>query len=228
MTAPGRIGLAWPDGRIHAASLSGPPFPSAELACVSTPTRRPRASGPPSPGSPRGWLVRRHAGQRPVDAVAIAAPTPAHAELCLRAARAGKHFSARSRSRSDRQATVESSTRSRRPGGLPGGLSPQVRPDWVAAADRIHAGELGEVYLFRTSLRDMTPPRPEFLAHSGGFFVDVTIHDLDTARWMGRRVAEVERVPHRGLRPRVRRDRRHRHRRRGAPLRQRRAGRDRR
>jgi hypothetical protein len=38
----------------------------------------------------------------------------------------------------------------------------------VAAAERIRAGELGEVQLFRTSLRDMDPTDPAFLAHSGG------------------------------------------------------------
>jgi predicted dehydrogenase len=52
-------------------------------------------------------------------------------------------------------------------------------------------GELGDVYLFRTSLRDMTPPKPEFPAHSGGFFTDVTIHDLDVARWMVDKVVQV-------------------------------------
>ncbi len=71
------------------------------------------------------------------------------------------------------------------------GFHRRFDPDWAAAADRIRAGDLGDVYLFRTSLRDMTPPKPEFLAGSGGFFVDVTIHDLDTARWMVGEIVEV-------------------------------------
>jgi len=37
----------------------------------------------------------------------------------------------------------------------------------------------------------MAPPPAEYLARSGGFFVDVTIHDLDTARWMVGEVVEV-------------------------------------
>jgi predicted dehydrogenase len=61
----------------------------------------------------------------------------------------------------------------------------------VAATRRIHAGEMGVPYLFRTSLRDMKPPPVGFLAGSGGFFVDVTIHDLDTARWMVGEVVAV-------------------------------------
>ena len=71
------------------------------------------------------------------------------------------------------------------------GFHRRFDPDWAAAADRIRAGELGEVHLFRTSLRDMTPPQAQFLARSGGFFVDVTIHDLDTVRWMVGEVTQV-------------------------------------
>jgi myo-inositol 2-dehydrogenase/D-chiro-inositol 1-dehydrogenase len=71
------------------------------------------------------------------------------------------------------------------------GFHRRFDPDWVTAAERIKAGELGEVYLFRTSLRDMRPPQIDYIKHSGGFFVDVTIHDLDTARWM---VGEIEEV----------------------------------
>ncbi len=37
----------------------------------------------------------------------------------------------------------------------------------------------------------MDPPNPAFLAHSGGFFADVTVHDLDVARWLCGEVASV-------------------------------------
>jgi myo-inositol 2-dehydrogenase/D-chiro-inositol 1-dehydrogenase len=37
----------------------------------------------------------------------------------------------------------------------------------------------------------MAPPSIEYIRSSGGFFVDVTIHDLDTARWM---VGEIDEV----------------------------------
>ena len=71
------------------------------------------------------------------------------------------------------------------------GFHRRFDPDWVAANERIQAGELGEVTLFRTSLRDMNPPDPAYLTGSGGFFVDVTVHDLDVARWMVGEVVEV-------------------------------------
>src|ERR671931_934466 len=37
----------------------------------------------------------------------------------------------------------------------------------------------------------MRPPPFDYIRHSGGFFVDVTIHDLDTARWLVGEIAEV-------------------------------------
>src|SRR5205809_737142 len=64
-------------------------------------------------------------------------------------------------------------------------------PDETA---RVGAGELGHVHLFRTSLRDKRPPSIEYVAGAGGFFADVTIHDLDTARWMVGEIDEVTAV----------------------------------
>jgi myo-inositol 2-dehydrogenase/D-chiro-inositol 1-dehydrogenase len=127
-----------------------------------------------------------------VDAVAIATPTQTHAELSTRAARAGKHIFCEKPISLDRRATVRTIETVRAAGvRFQAGFHRRFDPDWAAAVDRIRAGELGDIYLFRTSLRDMAPPKVEFLAGSGGFFVDVTIHDLDTARWMVGEIAEV-------------------------------------
>ncbi|WP_219417564.1 Gfo/Idh/MocA family protein [Pseudonocardia nigra] len=126
------------------------------------------------------------------DAVAIATPTGTHAELTAAAAEAGRHVFCEKPISLDRPTTVETIEAVQRAGVVfQVGFHRRFDPDWVAAAARIHAGELGEVTLFRTSLRDMTPPPPEFLAGSGGFFVDVTVHDLDVARWLVGEVVEV-------------------------------------
>jgi ABC-type dipeptide/oligopeptide/nickel transport system ATPase component len=52
----------------------------------------------------------------------------------------------------------------------------------------IAAGELGDVYAFRTSRRDKPSPRPGYLTGSGGFFIDVTIHDQREA---GKALGEI-------------------------------------
>jgi myo-inositol 2-dehydrogenase/D-chiro-inositol 1-dehydrogenase len=178
-------------GRIHAASLSAR-CPSAQLACVFD----------ADPGVARQvgeqlevpWTASFDdiLADQAIDAVAIATPTRAHAELSVRASQAGKHVFCEKPISLDRQATVDTIEKVLATGvTFQVGFHRRFDPDWAAAVDRMRAGELGEVYLFRTSLRDMTPPKAEFLAHSGGFFVDVTIHDLDTARWMVGEITEV-------------------------------------
>jgi predicted dehydrogenase len=126
------------------------------------------------------------------DAVAIATSTGSHAELTVAAAEAGKPVFCEkpiSLDRATSVATVEAVERAGVPFQV--GFHRRFDPDWVAVTERIRAGELGEVTYFRTSLRDMTPPNPAFLTGSGGFFVDVTVHDLDVARWMVGEVVEV-------------------------------------
>jgi predicted dehydrogenase len=124
------------------------------------------------------------------DAVAIATPTGTHAELVTTAAQAGRPVFCEKPISSDRATTVEVLDAVAAAGvPLQVGFHRRFDPDWVSVADRLP--ELGEITLFRTSLRDMTPPPVEFIAGSGGFFADVTVHDLDVARWLVGEVVEV-------------------------------------
>jgi predicted dehydrogenase len=126
------------------------------------------------------------------EAVAIATSTGSHAELTVAAAQAGKPVFCEKPLSLDRATTVSTIEAVEQTGvALQVGFHRRFDPDWVTAATRIHAGDLGEVTYFRTSLRDMTPPDPNFLSGSGGFFRDVTVHDLDVARWLVGEVVEV-------------------------------------
>jgi inositol 2-dehydrogenase len=188
-----RVGLAGLGrmGRIHAASLATR-CPSAELACVFDADAGLARQVADQFRVGRAESYESILTDGKVDAVAIATPTGTHAELAVQAARAGKHVFCEKPISLDRQATVRVLEAVRAAGRVfQVGFHRRFDPDWAAVAARIRAGELGEVYLFRTSLRDMTPPKPEFLAGSGGFFVDCTIHDLDVARWLAGEVTEV-------------------------------------
>lgn len=124
--------------------------------------------------------------------VVIAAPTPLHVEMVERAAAARKHVFCEKPISLDLPSTLAAIDAARKAGiAFQVGFHRRFDPDWTAAAARIRAGELGDVFLFRTTLRDMRPPAMEYIRDSGGFFVDVTIHDLDTARWL---VGEIEEV----------------------------------
>ncbi|HLI41972.1 MAG TPA: Gfo/Idh/MocA family oxidoreductase [Streptosporangiaceae bacterium] len=193
MTRTVRIGLAGLGrmGRIHAANLAGR-CPSARLACVFD--ADPGAARAAAAAFGVGWADSFDAmlADHTLDAVAIATPTASHAALAVRAARAGKHVFCEKPVSLDRQQTVAAIEAIEAAGvAFQVGFHRRFDPDWAAAAGRIRSGELGDIYLFRTSLRDMTPPDPRFLAGSGGFFADVTIHDLDVARWLVGEVAEV-------------------------------------
>jgi myo-inositol 2-dehydrogenase/D-chiro-inositol 1-dehydrogenase len=127
-----------------------------------------------------------------IEGVVIATPTPEHASMVERAAAAGKHVFCEKPIALDVEPTLGAIDATRAAGvKFQVGFHRRFDPDWAAATARIVTGELGDVYLFRTSLRDKRSPGVGYLAGSGGFFVDVTIHDLDTARWM---VGEIDEV----------------------------------
>lgn len=127
-----------------------------------------------------------------VEAVVVASPTPLHAEMAEAAAAAGKHVFCEKPISLDLGRTYEVVEAARAAGvRLQVGLHRRFDPDYYAAWERISSGEIGDVYLFRTSLRDMSSPGFDYIEHSGGFFADVTLHDIDAARWL---VGEIEEV----------------------------------
>jgi inositol 2-dehydrogenase len=178
-------------GRIHAGNLAAR-CRTAELAVVADADPAMAAAVGAEFDVPWTAAVDEVLGDETVEAVAVATPTATHGDLAIRAAQAGKHVFCEKPVALDRSVTVRTVDAVMATGvKFQVGFHRRHDPDWVAATRRIHAGEMGRPYLFRTSLRDMKPPPVEFLAGSGGFFVDVTIHDLDTARWMIGEVVEV-------------------------------------
>jgi len=127
-----------------------------------------------------------------IEGVVIVTPTPLHAVMIGQAAAAGKQIFCEKPIAFDYDRTVAAIEAARRAGvRLQIGFHRRFDPDWATATQRIRAGELGDVYILRTSLRDMRPPSIDYIRSSGGFFLDVSIHDFDTARWM---VGEIDEV----------------------------------
>jgi myo-inositol 2-dehydrogenase/D-chiro-inositol 1-dehydrogenase len=127
-----------------------------------------------------------------VDAVVIVTPTSTHAGLIEAAVTAGKAVWSEKPIALDLAETarvVELVARSGRPLQL--GFMRRFDPGYAAAKARIEAGELGRIEQFRALSRDTYPPPVEFLRHAGGIFLDMTVHDLDLARFL---VGEVEEV----------------------------------
>jgi predicted dehydrogenase len=128
-----------------------------------------------------------------VDAVVIAAPTPVHAQMVEQAAAAGKHvFCEKPLSLDVDSGRAATTAAGAAEVALQVGFQRRFDADFAAASARIEAGDLGEIQLLRISHRNRLPPHAgELSGRLGSPFVDMTIHDFDTARWLVGEVAEV-------------------------------------
>jgi myo-inositol 2-dehydrogenase/D-chiro-inositol 1-dehydrogenase len=127
-----------------------------------------------------------------VEAVVIVTPTSTHATLIEEAIGAGKAVW------SEKPIAQELAETARivdlwRASDVPVqlGFMRRFDPGYVRAKRLIDAGELGRIEQFRALSRDTFPPPLEFLLHCGGSFLDMSVHDLDLARFL---VGEVEEV----------------------------------
>jgi myo-inositol 2-dehydrogenase/D-chiro-inositol 1-dehydrogenase len=72
------------------------------------------------------------------------------------------------------------------------GFNRRFDPAHASVAEAVASGQLGEPQLVRITSRDPAPPPLEYVRHSGGLFLDMTIHDFDMARYVtGSEVVEV-------------------------------------
>ncbi len=183
-------------GRDRPAARAQPrrAVPGARLARVVDrwrSRRRPTARSSACPGRPP---TRTRSRSRTSAAVVIAAPTPLHAEMVERAAaRRESTCSARSRCRSTSRAA------SARPGGgarvgvrLQVGFQRRFDPDFVAANDSVDSGEIGAVRAGADLAPQQGATAPDGATERlGSLFVDMAIHDFDSARWLVGEVAEL-------------------------------------
>ena len=128
-----------------------------------------------------------------VDAVAICSSTDTHIDLLIQAAEAGKPVFIEKPLSLD-LAQVDRGLAAVRKAGIAVqvGFNRRFDPSHAAVRDRVQAGEVGDVHLVRITSRDPAPPPLEYIAVSGGIFLDMTIHDFDMARYVtGSEVTEV-------------------------------------
>ncbi len=128
-----------------------------------------------------------------VAAVVIATPSPLHAGMVEQAAQAGKHVFCEKPLSLDVASGERASAAAATAGiSLQTGFQRRFDADFVEARRRIAAGELGDVLLLRIAHRNRVPPHDGPLTtRLGSPFVDMTIHDFDTALWLVGPVSEV-------------------------------------
>jgi myo-inositol 2-dehydrogenase/D-chiro-inositol 1-dehydrogenase len=183
-------------GRFHAENMAGR-TPLIELAGVVDAVEAVARGMGERLGVTWGTSLDLLLSDPSIEGVVIAAPTPLHVPMIEQVAAAGKHVFCEKPISIELEPTLRAIEAAGRAGVLLQiGFHRRFDPDWAAVKRRMAAGELGRVYLFRSSLRDLAPPPLEYLRGCGGFFVDTTIHDFDAARWL---IGEVDEVSAAGV-----------------------------
>jgi myo-inositol 2-dehydrogenase / D-chiro-inositol 1-dehydrogenase len=128
-----------------------------------------------------------------LDALVIAASTPAHAPLILASVEAGipafceKPIALGYDETVEVVEAVESSDAT-----LQIGFQRRFDSGYVEAKRLIDSGSLGTIYSMRLATHDPEPPPEDYIPASGGIFKDLHIHDFDILRWLtGVEVDEV-------------------------------------
>jgi len=178
-------------GQTHLRTLAG--IGHVQVVAVADPDPAAAERGRAIAGAPRAFSEPLEAIADPaVDAVVIVTPTSTHAALIEAALDAGKAVWSEKPIALDLTQTERVVARWRERGvPLQLGFMRRFDPGYVRARELIASGELGRIEQFRAYSRDTYPPPLEFLRHSGGAFLDMSVHDFDLARFL---VGEVEEV----------------------------------
>jgi myo-inositol 2-dehydrogenase/D-chiro-inositol 1-dehydrogenase len=124
-----------------------------------------------------------------VDAVWLVTPTTLHAQQIVDALAAGKHvFSEKPLSLDLAECRrVEAEAAKYPEQKVMIGFVRRFDPDYRAARARIEAGVIGRPFLVRSHTLDKHDPSGFFVRFSetsGGMFLDMSVHDIDCARWL--------------------------------------------
>lgn len=128
-----------------------------------------------------------------IDALVIAAATPAHAELLQQAADACIPTFCEKPIALDLASTDAVIEHVKASGTFVQiGFQRRFDPGYRSAREAVRSGVVGDVHLVRLATHDPAPPPETYVAESGGIWRDLAIHDFDIGPWVvGRPVVEV-------------------------------------
>lgn len=169
-------------GEVHARSLSR--LPGARLTAVADAMPE-AADRMASQFGAQARSAEAVIGADDVDAVIIGTPTTAHFDQINAAAAAGKGIFCEKPIdlSSDRvRACIEAVEAADVP--FMTAFNRRFDPHFATLERRLRAGAIGEIELVMITSRDPAPPPIGYIENSGGLFRDMTIHDLDMARFL--------------------------------------------
>lgn len=172
-------------GRIHAHNLTRR-IPEARLSVVVDISREAAKRCAADFGIPSFAEEEARIMEDPsIDAVVICSSTPTHPELIREAAFAGKHIFCEKPLALDLQ-EIDDALEAVRDYEvkLQVGFNRRFDPSFHQAREAVAAGRIGTPHLVRVTSRDPEPPPAEYVKASGGIFLDMTIHDFDSSRYL--------------------------------------------
>lgn len=167
------------------AELLASRVPNAKLVAVSDPVEA-RTAEVAARFGVRGYTDwREAAGDPQVDAVIIAAPSTVHAEMAIEITKLGKAIFCE-KPLALTIAECEAIDQAVRQSGVlfQLGFMRRYDPGYAAAARAIAEGAIGEVVAYNGISRDPQAPPREYVAQSGGIYLDALIHEFDIARFL--------------------------------------------
>ncbi len=128
-----------------------------------------------------------------IEAVVIATPSSTHVSMIKRAAAAGKQIFCEKPIALNPEAIEEVISAVKKAGvKLQVGFNRRFDPDFKKVHEMVQAGEVGDIHIVKVTNRDPKRPSLEFIPNSGGLFLDFSIHDLDTIRFIsGAEIVEI-------------------------------------
>jgi myo-inositol 2-dehydrogenase / D-chiro-inositol 1-dehydrogenase len=128
-----------------------------------------------------------------LDAVAVAAPTPAHAPLLKAIAAAGLPAFCEKPVALELEPLDSVIEEVERAGTLVQiGFQRRFDRGYLSARDAVSRGGVGDLLVLRGATHDPSPPSEAYIAASGGIFRDLHIHDFDAIRFVtGREIIDV-------------------------------------
>lgn len=177
-------------GRMHAGLLGETPGFTVAGVADAVPAAAEGVSA--STGAPVMTIEALLASPE-VDTVAICSSTDTHVDLVVAAAEAGKAVFCE-KPVSLGLAEVDRALGAVEAAGVPFmiGFNRRFDPGHRSVHEAVARRTIGDLHLLRITSRDPAPPPPEYVAVSGGLFLDMAIHDLDMARFVsGSEVVEV-------------------------------------
>ena len=179
-------------GQVHAKSITYH-IPQAEIVAISDIYVDGAKKVAEELGIPNYYQDYHEILNNPeIEAVLICSSTDTHADIACEAAQAGKHIFCE-KPVDLTVAKIKKVIDEVNKAGvkLQIGFNRRYDHNFAHIKELANDGKLGDLQIIKITSRDPEPPAPEYVAVSGGIFLDMTVHDFDMARFIGGEVDEV-------------------------------------